>query len=135
MMLLSDGEAEPRAIMNTRGYSDLHGMAHEREPAATALHTRLGPRLTAAAARSAETLHGHLQWNRDSTGRVALVQLHRSAEHFRALVGKKRPPHAFDCRRHRRKVDDDLIGEPVAIVARVVASHNSCRLALESSVC
>ncbi len=49
---------------------------------------------------------------------------------LRVLLGDERAAHPFDGRRHRREVDDDLVGEPPPIVANlIVATHRDRRSA------
>ena len=49
------------------------------------------------------------------------------------LVGEKRAAHAFDGGRHRRKIDDDLVGKPSPLVADLVSAAHRNRMFAEAT--
>ena len=115
----SDAEVKAGAVQDTSGNCDLQLMVLELTTASLATDARLRPRLAATPAGVTSTSYRELKWEYGAVACLAPRQLNRRAQGRGAFVGDKGAPHAIDGKRHRRKVDDDFVGEaaPVQLAA------------------
>jgi hypothetical protein len=86
-------------------------MVLELSPAPVTPRARLGPRLTAAAARSAGTHDGHIERTDSAEAGLLWRQLNRRVERSHPLVSDEPAPDPIHDMRHRREIDRDFIGE------------------------
>ena len=114
-MVRDDSEIKACAVQNACRYCNLELMTPELRAAALAPDASLGPRFASPAALVARAAHGHLERHHGAVARFAPRQSDRRAQCGGPLVGEKRVPHAVDSRRHRWKIDDDLVREAVRI--------------------
>ena len=110
---------EAGAVEDTSRNRNLQLMVLELAAASLATDARLRPRLAATPAGVTSTPYRELKWEHGAVACLAPRQLNRRAQGRGAFVGDKGAPHAIDGKRHRRKVDDDLVGEaaPVRLTA------------------
>ena len=110
---------EAGAVEDTSRNRDLQLMVLELAAASLATDARLRPRLAAPPAVVARAAHRDLKRQHGAVARLAPRQLNRRAQGGGAFVCEKGAAHAIDGERHRRKVDDDLVGEaaPVRLTA------------------
>src|SRR5258705_13676691 len=124
---------ETGAVFHAGGHADVHLVMPELDAAAGTAAARLRPGLAAAAARAARAAHRNVERHRRALARLARRNLERGCQRLRVLLGDKRAANAVDGRRHRRKVDDDLVGEPPAFVADLIAPPPRHRMSPESA--
>src|SRR5688572_32786698 len=128
-MARSHRKTKTRAVAHASRNRHLHGVPQLLEPGALARRARFGPRFAAASAATAGALYGDVERHRRAGGGFASVQLDRGAEGRWTFIGEERAPHPFDGRRGGRKVDRDLVGEPVRILPKIYPRHHSDVLA------
>ena len=111
---------EAGAVEDTSRNRDLQLMVLELATASLATDARLRPRLAATPAGVTRTPYRELKWEYGAVACLAPRQLNRRAQSRSAFVCEKGAAHAIDGECHRRKVDDDLVGEaaPVRLTAR-----------------
>ena len=119
-----DGEAKAGAVDHAGRHRHAKLMVEQLSASAPATRARLGPRFAAAAAVMAGATHGDLERNDRAGGCFARRQTDRRAERRGALASKERAPDAIDRGRHRRKVDDNLVGKAAHLVVAVFTSDN-----------
>src|ERR1043165_6093284 len=124
---------EAGAVFHARGNRDVHLMVQQLDAAARARRARLRPRLAAAAASAAGAAHGHVERNGRALERLARRDLERRRQRARLLFDDEGAADMFDGGWDRWKIDDDLVGKPPPIVARVIRAAYRDRMSAEAA--
>jgi hypothetical protein len=119
-----DRELKPRAVWDTRRKLNVKRVTQPLFSDAFASHARLGPRFAAPAALRAQPSKRDIERNGRPRQRLLPGQTNRRTQLGRTLVSEKRLPHAIERGRHRREVDDHIVGKTVRIVTTVIGRPN-----------
>jgi hypothetical protein len=124
VMAGGDGEMNARAVEYAGRNRHAKLVMKELRAVTGAARAPLGPRLAASAAVMAGAPYGNFERNDHASGRVAGRKTDRCVECRRALASKEGAPDAIDRGRHRRKIDDDLVGKAAHLLVTVFASDD-----------
>src|ERR1041385_8394573 len=124
---------EAGAAFPARGDREGPLVVQQFDAAAGARRTRLRPRLAAPAAAAACAAHGHVERNRRALERLARRDLERRRQRTRLLFDDEGAADMFDGGCDRWEIDDDLVGKPPPIVARVIRAAYGDRMSAETA--